>query len=114
MDSDDQNKKHSGLTDIKLRKSATHSSPFSFLFRQVQSVNLLHLSAAVLQVGLGSLVVLVSVLGLINPFWVSIYMVMAGSIVSMVGLYFIYTLIGKGNRNRLLREAIRRIMNAQN
>ncbi|MDX1671479.1 MAG: hypothetical protein R3211_04005 [Balneolaceae bacterium] len=102
------------MQGTKLRKSPTQSSTFSILFRQIRSVNLLHLCAALLQVGLGSVVVLISVLGLINPFWVSIYMVMAASIVTMVGLYFLFTLVERGGRNRLLQDAIRRIMNAQN
>jgi len=73
------------------------------------------LIAGLCQVFMGLFVVTVSVLGLIEPLWLSTAMSMAASITTMIGLYLVYITLSKSNsRNMLLRNAMRRVMEAKN
>jgi hypothetical protein len=99
----------------KLTKTTNYNSKISTFVEQAHSLNALHLVAALCQIFLGSSVVLLSVIGLINPFWVSALMSMVGSVTAMIGLYFLYSIVTQlRDPNRLLRNAIRRVVDAQN
>ena len=79
------------------------------------SINTFHFIAASCQVVLGGVVVLLTTLGLVQPLWLSALLSMLGSITTMIGMYFLYTVVsGRKDSTRLLRDAMRRIMDAKN
>lgn len=98
-----------------IANSAQHSSKVSGFMDQAHSVNTLHLISAFCQVMLGFAVVILSTAGLVNPAWLSITLSMFASVTTMLGLYFLYTVISQSkDSTRLLRDAMRRIMDAKN
>lgn len=98
-----------------LRKRDQNNSRISKFVTQAHSVNTLHLIASCCQIFLGLSVLVVSILGFIKPVWVSDFLSLLGSITVMLGFYFLYTvLIRNINPNRLLSEAMKRVIDAQN
>lgn len=92
-----------------------YPSAISNFVDQVHSTGMLRMAAGALQVLLGLTVVLISVLGLVSPPWFSTLLTMFASVVTMVGCFFLYSLLArKGDADSLIREAIRRIMDARN
>lgn len=90
-------------------------SKFTGIVEQAHSINTLHLMSAFCQVLLGVSVILLSTAGLIQPFWVATALSMFASVATMLGLYFLYTVVfWNRDTNRLLRDAMRRIMDAKN
>jgi len=64
---------------------------------------------------LGLAVITVSVIGLLQPLWVSTLLIMGASVTTMIGLYLLYITISKArNKNSLLRNAMQRIMEFRN
>ncbi len=95
--------------------SFQYNSNVSDFVSQAHSVNTLHLMSAFCQVMLGFTVVILSTAGLVNPAWLSITLSMFASVTTMLGLYFLYTVVSRSNDTaRLLRDAMRRIMDAKN
>ena len=81
----------------------------------VHSVNGLYLSAAFLQIFLGISVVALSLVELIQPSWLATIMTVIGSLTSVVGLYFMYSIFSeKGAFDSLLNKAIKRVITYQN
>lgn len=98
-----------------ITNSSNYSSKISDLVNQAHSINTLHLLSAFCQIFLGTTVVLVSVLGLIQPLWLSTVLSMFASIATMLGVYFLYTTIARvQDPHKLLGDAIRRVIDAQN
>lgn len=98
-----------------IANSSKYNSKISGIIDQAYSMNTLHLMSVFCQILLGSVVVLLSTAGLIQPIWVATSLSMLGSIATLLGLYFLYTVIfQKKNSERLLRDAMRRIMDAKN
>lgn len=81
---------------------------------RIHSVNMLYFLAGMCQMVLGAGVVLVSILGLLRPFWLSTLFSIAGSITTMIGIYVCYSAMPNHNRDTLLRDAMRRIVEEQN
>lgn len=103
----------SGSSDIS--KSENLDAKFTGVFEHTHSINSLHLISACCQILLGVTAILLSVTGLIKPLWLSTTLSMFASLVTMVGLYFLYTVVyWNRDTNRLLRDAMRRIMDAKN
>ena len=99
----------------KFTNSGEKSSKLSVFFEQLHTVNTLHLISALLQIVLGLTAVLLSVLELIQGRLASTVMSMLGSLSAMIGLFFLYTLTFRASgEEKLLRDAMRRIMNAHN
>lgn len=98
-----------------IANSDKYNSRFSGIIDQAHSVNTLHLMSAFCQVLLGASVILISTAGLIKPAWISTSLSMFASVATMLGLYFLYTVVFQNrDSNRLLRDAMRRIMDAKN
>lgn len=98
-----------------LTNSSNYSSKISAFVDRAHSLNTLHLMAAFCQIFLGMAVVLVSILGMISPVWLSTMLSMFASVASMLGLYFLYTIItNMRDPDKLLGDAIRRVIDAQN
>lgn len=95
--------------------SQKQHSRFAGMIDQAHSINTLHLMSAFCQVFLSVAVILLSATGFIKPFWLATILSMFGSVATMLGIYFLYTVVfWKRDSNRLLREAMRRIMDAKN
>ncbi len=96
-------------------KDSTHNSVISHYVEQTHSLSTFYLIAAVSQIFLGLAVITVSVLGLIQPQWLSTSLIMIASVTTMIGLYLLYiTAAQKNNHNSLLRNAMQRIMQHKN
>lgn len=103
----------SGSSSIS--NSENFDTKFSGVFDRAHSINSVHLISAFCQILLGVTVILLSVTGLVKPLWISTTLSMFASLVTMVGLYFLYTVVyWNRDSNRLLRDAMRRIMDAKN
>lgn len=100
---------------IRVDIPTRHLSSFSVFFDKVHSINGLHLLSAVFQIFLGSLVVALSLLDIIQPGWIAGIMTIIGSITVIVGVYFVYYILTNTDSfDSLLNKAIRRVINSQN
>lgn len=96
-------------------KDSIHNSAISQYVEQTHSLSAFYLIAGVSQVLLGLAVVTVSVLGLIQPQWISTALIMIASVTTMIGLYLLYITAAKRNNHKsLLRNAMQRIMQHKN
>ncbi|MGF1671579.1 MAG: hypothetical protein ACFCU6_14130 [Balneolaceae bacterium] len=81
----------------------------------IYSGYLLQLSAAAMMIFLGSAVVAIALLGLMQPLWVSTVLSVAGSVSAMLGLYMLYNLFSDKNTfETLINKAIQRVIRCQN
>lgn len=98
-----------------LANSQKYSSKFLGFIDQAHSINTLHLLSAIFQIFLGATAILISTAGFVQPVWLSILLSMFASVATMIGIYLLYTVVSKRrDSERLLREAMRRIMDAKN
>jgi hypothetical protein len=81
---------------------------------QIHSVNSLYLIGGACQFVLGVSVVMVSVLGLIQPLWLSTLLSILASVTTMTGVYFCYNALPTEQKDTLIRDAMRRIVEQQN
>lgn len=95
-------------------KKAGRNEKISKLIKKAHSIDALHFVAGFSQVFLGMAVVLISVLGLIQPFWLSTVLSIVASITTMIGVYFCYSAVSSFDTDTLLRDAMRRIVEEQN
>jgi hypothetical protein len=96
-------------------KDSIHNSAISHYVEETHSLSTFYLISAVSQIFLGLAVVTVSVLGLIQPQWLSTVLIMIASVTTMIGLYLLYiTAAKRNNHNSLLRSAMQRIMQHKN
>lgn len=95
-------------------KNWQRNEKISHLIDRAHSVNFLQLVAGFSQVFLGIAVVTVSILGLIQPFWLSMVLSIIASVTTMIGIYFCYSAISTFDTDTLLRDAMRRIVEDQN
>jgi len=73
------------------------------------------IAAGIIQIISGLSIVGVSILGLLNPLWLSAIMSLVGSISSMFGVYLIFHAIAvKGNFDTLINQSIKRVIRDQN
>ncbi|MEX0844487.1 MAG: hypothetical protein WD022_04365 [Balneolaceae bacterium] len=87
----------------------------SELMDRMHSINGLHFFAALSQIFLGTSVVALSLINSIQPLWLATVMTVFGSIVTMIGLYFMYSIITQtGAFDSLLHKAIKRVISSQN
>ncbi|MCG8371902.1 MAG: hypothetical protein MI700_00120 [Balneolales bacterium] len=90
-------------------------SSFSVFFDKVHSINGLHLLSALSQIILGSFVVALSVLDIIQPVFIATVMTIVGCLTIVIGLYFVYyVLTNTDSFDSLLNKAIKRVINNQN
>lgn len=84
-------------------------------FDRVEAVNLLHLIAGASQVFTGLTVVLIAIMGFIEPFWLSTFVTVVASATSMIGVYLVFlTLSGIYDQKDLMRNAMKRVIEARN
>lgn len=113
---DDPKEKNIYIESFKVE--GEKSNGHSFLRKSLtwlQSGIIVPIVAGLLQIMIGLMLVGVSILGLMEPVWVSAILSVMGSISSMVGIYLIYHVISKQDTfNTLINKAIRRVIEAQN
>lgn len=98
-----------------IANSQKYNSTFLGIIDQAHSVNTLHLISATFQIFLGLTAILLSTAGFIKPIWLSILLSMIASVATVVGIYFLYTVVsGHKGTDQLLHDAMRRIMDAKN
>lgn len=98
-----------------IANSTKYNSKISRPVEQGYAGNLFHLVSSLSQIVLGSSVLFLSMLGLIQPLWLSTMLAMVASMSCMAGLYLLYSVtVRDTDPNRLLRNAIKRIMDSQN
>lgn len=96
-------------------KDPVYNSRVSNIVGRAHSISTLQLIAGLCQIFLGVTVVTVSVLGFINPLWLSTLLTMFGSVTTIVGIGFLYTTIHRSYDSRaLIRNAMRRVMESKN
>ena len=119
----DMNKEHKENNDSLvnqellsgLGKSSGNLAKQSFSESNLGTVSLIKLVSAIVQVTLGSAVIVISVMELINPSWLATVMSIFGSISVFTGLFASYTLISRReNFNFLINKAIKRVITFQN
>ena len=99
----------------QIANSEKYNSTFLGIVDHAHSVNILHLISASFQIFLGLSAILLSIAGFIKPIWMSVILSMVASVATMVGIYFLYTVIsGSRGADQLLHDAMRRIMDAKN
>lgn len=102
-------------TSSRVDLPTRHLSSFSVFFEKVHSVNGMHLLSAVSQIILGSVVVALSILGVIQPAWISVLVTIFGSASIIGGVYFgYYAFTHISSFDSLLNKAIKRVINDQN
>lgn len=98
----------SSSSEVKIRKR-------SIISERANSINVFHALSASLQIFLGLVVVALSLLQNIQPLWLATLMTVLGCITTMVGIYFIYTILSKSAAfDNLLHQSINRVINSQN
>lgn len=95
-------------------KKVGRNEKLSNLIDKAHSINTLHFVAGFSQVFLGAVTIIISVLGLIRPFWLATALSILASITTMIGIYFCYTAVKTFDTDTLLRDAMRRIVEEQN
>lgn len=115
MKNKDRNNEWFTPSDSPDPKKSVRGSSVSHFVEETHTLYLFHLVAGLCQVFLGVAVVTVSVLGLIEPQWLSTLLIMIASITTMIGSYLLYiTATRKRDPNALLRNAMQRIMEHKN
>ncbi len=110
----EKNSSHEDFLEIE-KKVRTNREGVSLLTNGIHSVNGLHLCAAFFQIFLGISVVALSLVELITPGWLATVMTILGSITSVFGLYFMYSIFSNnGAFDSLLNRAIKRVITFQN
>jgi len=95
-------------------KNRPQSNKISSLVNSIHSADVLHLIGVVMQVFLGLVVTTIAILGFIQPFWLSTLVSIAASVTTIVGIYGCYSALSAFNKETLLRDAMRRIVEDQN
>lgn len=107
--------KYIPFESVNVGNSFPNSSKITKIVGQTHTVYVLRMASSIMQVLLGVAVILLSVLGAIRPLWLSAVVSMLGSATTILGVYFLYSMRSRKNdQNMLLRNAMQRIMEAQN
>lgn len=100
------------ISDVK--ETIYNESHLNF-FDRVQAINLLHLIAGLSQVFMGITVILIAVMGFIQPFWLSVFVAMVASATTLIGTYLVLlTFSGIYDQQDVLRNAMKRVIEARN
>lgn len=113
---DQPKKTSSSFNELQLQAGNSGRNPlhrFRYLFKNVQTF--IPLLSGILLIITGLILVSISILGFIPPFWISGMLSLLGSTSSMVGVFLIYqTVTSPGSFDSLINKAIRRVVNNQN
>lgn len=97
-----------------VKETRYNGSGYNF-FDRVQAISLLHLIAGLSQAFMGITVILIALMGFIQPFWLSVFVGMVASATTLIGIYLVLlTLSGIYDRQDVLRNAMKRVIEARN
>ena len=100
--------------DFKYR-DGTHRNSLHILNLFKNGHTLVPLISGIVQLKIGSILVFFSILGLVEPLWISAVLSIFGSILFMLGGFLIYhTITGLGSFDSLVGKAIRKAVRFQN
>lgn len=112
---EESKEKNQSFEELHIDQPAQRVSGMSVFFDRVHSLNTLHLVSALSQVFLGTFVLAITILGVIQPVWVSTIVSILASVTSVIGLFFLYNIFTEADTfNTLLHKAIKRVINSQN
>lgn len=115
MKKKDQNNDWFASSESPNINNPVHNSSVTRYVEQTHTLKTFHLIAGFCQIFLGLAVVTISVLGLIQPYWLSTGLIMVASATTMIGLFLVYiTILKKRNSTTLLRSAMQRVMQHKN
>src|SRR5699024_6582841 len=100
------------LKNTKKRHSRQYR--LSGLIKRFHTLKSLHILAGLCQLTLGMTVMVVAVLGLIHPVWLSTILGISAGVTAMTGIYFCHSVIVEQTNDTLLKNAMRRITEDQN
>ena len=109
---DDDSSMSSNVPNIQDSKGNSRLSGFA---ERTSANSVFYLVAGVSQVLLGLAVITVSVLGLLEPLWLSRIFTMLASATTMIGVYLVYISVSRSRDSKtLIRDAMRRVMKSRN
>ena len=114
---EDYNRKNdwSAQSNVPNIQDSTGNTRLSQAVEHTHTLHTFHFIAGLSQIFLGLSVITVSILGLINPLWVSLLLTMTASVTTMIGLYLVYITVSRSyDSHSLLRNAMKRVMKAKN
>lgn len=84
-------------------------------YQKARSVNLLYVVTGIMQMLLGFIVTIISLLHLVQPLWLAAFLSLFGCVVTMLGLYQLYDTLKHGENARdLAKNAIQRAIRDRN
>jgi len=102
---------YSGKTGTQEQNSVNSPKRFTALLNADTGL----IAAGIIQIVAGLSIVGVTILGLLNPLWLSAVLSLVGSISSMFGVYIIFHAIASnGNFDTLINRSIKRVIRDQN
>jgi len=103
---------HKDFQDSKKRRHVKQPGLKALLLNGNTAIPLI---SGIVQVKIGLLIVSVTILGMVQPLWVSTLLSLLGSISCMMGGFMIYnTITGQESHKTLISRAINRVINSQN
>jgi len=98
-------------TEAPLQNSVKSKKGFTSLLSVEGGI----IAAGIIQIIAGLSIVGVTILGLLNPLWLSAVLSLVGSISSMFGVYLIFhAFTSSGNLDTLINKSIKRVIRDQN
>ena len=92
-----------------------YRNSISNLIYRLHSITSFHLVAGLGQMILGLTVILIAIMGFIQPLWLSTALTAVASLSTMIGFFLLYHTLSKvHDRDQLLRNAMKRVMEAKN
>ena len=95
-------------------KNLQSSEKLSDLVKRTRSIDILYFMVGLSQFFFGLTVSVISIMGLIQPFWLAVSLSVFGTIAIISGVYFCYSAISSINTETLLQDSMRRIVRDQN
>ncbi|SHE78143.1 hypothetical protein SAMN05443144_103167 [Fodinibius roseus] len=96
-------------------KDSIYGRGLSKLMNRIHSVSSIYILAGTLQILLGLTVIAVTILGYVQPLWLSTLLTGMSSISAMAGFFLVYHTVSKmHDPNLLLRNAMKRVMESKN
>jgi hypothetical protein len=101
--------------DYKAGKKSRGSGYIKLFYQKARSVNLFYAFTGIMQMLLGFLVTIISLLHLVQPLWLAAFLSLLGCVVTMLGLYQLYDTLKQGEDARdLAKNAIQRAIRDRN
>lgn len=113
---DDPKEKNPNVEGILSGKGISFKKPGApFRSLLINTHTLIPLGSAAVQVLVGVTLVSASLLGLLNPMWLSAVLSLIGSVSCMSGVFLAYHVVSsQGTFESLINQSIRRVISAQN